>query len=261
MNLKERFDVLLSVPYIQLEEQDASYYVSDIYNGGTVDIFFEWSNGKRDWINNFDFPAKPYRNGKRDWINNFDFPAKPYRDMKNLWFCHRGFLRVWKVIEPHVADIIMNPEIKNINIAGYSHGAAIAQLCYEYVRFNRPDIRLTGVGYGAPRIIWGFPKKAVRERFSGFVVVRNGNDIVTHLPPAIFGFRHLKEMVRINIGPSVRPIRDHYPEQYRENLVVFNWLENNENTIITRKAIEASYNLERFIFGGDDHGDDNDDTE
>ena len=168
---------------------------SVVRHGDALNIFFEWSDGATDWI------------------NNFTFPAKPYRDMKNLWFCHSGFLKVGKAIEPHIAKDICDPTVKKIDIVGYSHGGAVAQLCYEYVKFNRPDVEVTGVGFGAPRVFWGFAKKAVIDRLNGFVVVRNGNDIVTHLPPVLFGFRHVGEVKKI--GKSAGLIKDHYPESYK----------------------------------------------
>ena len=174
-------------------EADGSYYAE--VKGDTLNLYFEGSNSVTDWIHNFYFPAKPYRH-----MND------------GVWFCHRGFLKVWKSIEPRVKDNILDPNIKTINIVGYSHGAAIAQLCYEYVRFNRPDISLSGVGFGAPRVVWGFLIKRVRERFRGFVAVRNGNDIVTHLPPAILGFRHICKVKKI--GKSVGLIQDHFPKNY-----------------------------------------------
>ena len=181
--------------YIHVEN-DGSYYVVKIE--GHLCIYFEWSNGKEDWK------------------NNFNFPAKPYREMKNLWFCHRGFLKVWKSIEPYITNDILDPEVRYIHVVGYSHGGAIAQLCYEYVKFHRPDVKVYGVGYGAPRVVWGWASKAVKERFKGFEVVRNGNDIVTHLPPAVFGFRHLCDVIKI--GTNVGPIKDHYPQRYAEAL-------------------------------------------
>lgn len=155
-------------------------------------------------------------NGHVDWKNNFDFPAKPYRDMKNMWFCHRGFLKVWKSIEAHICEDIMDLSIEEIEIVGYSHGGAIAQLCYEYVKFNRPDVKASGYGFGAPRVFWGFARKAVRERFKGFVVVRNGKDIVTHVPPVLFGFRHICDVKKI--GESLGLIRDHYQDRYISGL-------------------------------------------
>lgn len=179
-------------------DNDGSYFVEK--NGDTLDVYFEWSNGLIDWL------------------HNFYFPAKPYRDMKNLWFCHRGFLKVWKSIEPHIICDLMDPDIKTINIVGYSHGAAIAQLCYEYVKFYRPDISVSGIGFGAPRVFWGFARKAVRERFKGFVVVRNGCDIVTHLPPVFFGFRHICDVVKLKHGKSKGLIEDHLEQNYRESL-------------------------------------------
>lgn len=194
-NLVGLFNVVLNAPYIDCEE-DGSYYVC--IRDNAADIYFEPSNGKRDWK------------------NNFDFPAKPYRDMKNLWFCHRGFLKVWKAIEPHIKDIILDPEIQVINIAGYSHGAAIAQLCYEYVKFNRPDVVVTGYGFGAPRVFWGFARKNVKERFEGFVVIRNGCDLVTHVPPVLFGFRHICDVYKV--GEHKTLIKDHYPSNYLEGL-------------------------------------------
>lgn len=186
----------LESSYIHVKNE-ASYCFER--RGNTLDIYFEWSNGTLDWI------------------HNFYFPAKPYRRMKSVWFCHRGFLKVWKSIEPHISTAILDGSIKEINIVGYSHGGAIAQLCYEYVKFNRPDVEVTGVGFGAPRVFWGIALRGVKTRFKGFKVIRNGRDIVTHLPPVIFGFRHICEVVKVG-AESKGLIDDHRPNNYIESL-------------------------------------------
>lgn len=161
-------------------------------------MYFEWSNGVEDWL------------------NNFNFPAKPYRDMENLWFAHRGFLKVWKSIEPYVAERINDKSIKRFEVVGYSHGAAVALLCFEYVRYNRPDAEAIGVGFGSPRVVFGAMRRNVRKRFEGFTVVRNGKDIVTRMPPAILGFRHAGKLLKIGCPKGL--IKDHYPENYKSAL-------------------------------------------
>ena len=199
---------------------DASFIT--FKEGDVLYIFFEKSNGKIDWIHNFKFLA---------------VPTKPYKDMdKGGWFCHRGFLKVWKTIEKYIKDDIMNPEINEIEIVGYSHGGAIAQLCYEYVKYNRPDVQALGWGFGAPRVYWGKVNKEVLKRFEGFFIIRNGKDAVTHLPPKIFGYRDVCKIINVghhwnllNFKRSIirkglfgaikdsdcfGSIKDHYPERY-----------------------------------------------
>lgn len=193
--MKNKFNDCLRAKYINVEN-DGSYAVKR--DGEKLTIYFEGSNGLTDW-----------------W-NNFQFPAKPYRNMENLWFCHRGFLKVWKSIEPYVASDILDVSITTIEVIGYSHGGAMAQLCYEYIKFNRPDVKVTGFGFGSPRVMWGFACKAVMDRFAGFVIVRNGRDIVTHLPPVFLGFRHVTTVT--NVGDSKGPILDHFPSRYRKAL-------------------------------------------
>lgn len=195
--MTELFKRCLNAKYTTVSE--GGDYAVEI-NGDTLSLLFEKSDGREDWINNFDFPAKPYKN------------------MEQSWYCHRGFLKVWKAIEPHVADHIMNPEIRKIEIIGYSHGAAIALLCYEYCIFNRPDAEVRGVGFGCPRVFWGAVPKEVKARFENFQVIRNGIDIVTHVPPAVFGFRHISKIVLIGDGDSRGPIKDHYPSEYLKHL-------------------------------------------
>ena len=165
-------------------------------NGDTLKIFFEWSDGVEDWKSNLNFLAIPW---------------KPYKGMKRIWFCHRGFLKVWKAIEAYIAKYINDPTIKKIEIVGYSHGAAIALLCYEYCVFNRPDIDVEGAGFGCPRVFWGYIPKSVKERFNNFKVVWNGDDIVCHVPPVIFGFRHVGEIVKIG---QTNPVKDHFGTEY-----------------------------------------------
>lgn len=197
MNLYDAMTECLSTNYTQVENAGDFAIKRE---GNTLRLFFEWSDGKEDWK------------------NNFDFPVKPYRHMEHLWFCHRGFLKVWKSIEPYLESHIQDAEVSKIEIVGYSHGAAIALLCYEYCIFHRPDIYVQGVGFGCPRVFWGFVPELVKERFRNFTVVRNGNDIVTHVPPALFGFRHISKFIGIGQDQSVGLIDDHRPESYLKNL-------------------------------------------
>lgn len=198
-DLLSKFNECRRIAYLHTDK-DGSFAVKR--EGEKLTLFFEESNGRNDWINNFRFLA---------------VPTKPYKNMtEGVWFCHRGFDKVWKSIEPYIAKIIYETSITKVDIVGYSHGGAIAQLCYEYIKFNRPDIELSGVGFGAPRVLWGFAGKSVKERFKGFKVIRNGNDLVTHLPPVIFGFRHICEVVKV--GKSVGLIQDHTPKRYRKAL-------------------------------------------
>ena len=161
--------------------------------------------------------------GCEDWRNNFDFPAVPYRDMKHTWYCHRGFLRVWKSAEDAVADMITDPGIRHITVVGYSHGAALAVLAHEFVWYRRPDLRdhgLHGFGFGAPRVYFGSCFGCgLHNRWKNFTVVRCGGDLVTHLPPAVFGYRHVGNMLRV--GQRGGGIHDHRPEQYTEALRIF----------------------------------------
>lgn len=193
--MKNKFISCLNANYTTVENC-GDYAIKR--EGDTLKIFFEKSDGATDWK------------------NNFNFPVKPYRKMDYIWFCHRGFMKVWKSIEKYISPEICDLSVSKIDIIGYSHGAAVALLCYEYVKYNRPDVEVTGVGFGCPRVVWGFMRKSVKRRFEGFVVVRNGRDIVTHVPPVLFGFRHVGEVLKI--GKSEGQIKDHYPERYIEAL-------------------------------------------
>lgn len=202
--------------YVHVENR-ASYCMKQ--SGRTLTLLFQKSNGLTDWINNFDFLPRSQSNVYqccKAVLCGLSLPATPYRHMENSvrWKCHRGFLRVWKSIEPYVADTVRNPQVSSIRIIGYSHGAAIAQLCYEYVRFHRPDVCVVGYGFGAPRVVWGRPSQEVAERFEGFVAVRNGKDLVTYMPPRLVGFRHVGRLITLNRENSRGLIKDHYPEAY-----------------------------------------------
>lgn len=142
--------------------------------------------------------------------------------MPNRWYAHRRFLKVWKVIEDKLAAIIHDKQINEIIIAGYSHGAALALLCHEYCMFNRTDIKnkIRGYGFGCPRVVFGFLRKSVKKRFTGFFVIRNKKDIVTHLPPALLLFRHVSNLITIGSG-EWNCIDAHRPENYIESLQKF----------------------------------------
>lgn len=199
-NLLKLYNRVLNVGYTTIPGSEASFYFDVV--GKRLNIFFECSNGKVDWK------------------NNFDFPAKAYREMENKWYVHRGFLRVWKSAREYLKSKILNPNVNEIVITGYSHGAALALLCHEYCVFHRPEIKnnIRGYGFGCPRVVFGILGEAVRGRFKQFYVIRNCRDIVTHIPPKIFGFRHVGNMIHIGKDAKYGLIDSHRPENYLEQL-------------------------------------------
>lgn len=203
--MKELFDRCLNATYIHTAEGgDYAIEVED----GVIYLLFQWSNGAEDWK------------------NNFDFPARPYKRMSDVWYCHRGFLRVWKAmrdeIETKVAEIIeSNSFICSIRCIGYSHGAALALFATEDMSYLYSGVCLVrGVGFGCPRVVWGRVPKPVKDRLARFTAVRNIPDIVTHLPPALFGFRHTN-LLTIGERGKYSPIGAHYPQAYQRELQKF----------------------------------------
>ena len=111
-------------------------------------------------------------------------------------------------------------------IVGYSHGGALTALCHECVWFEREDLRqgdgIVGISFDGPRVYAGlWIKKELKERWRNFYVFRNHSDIVTHLPPVVFFFRHVGNKVRIGAGKNPGLIKAHYPERILESLEDF----------------------------------------
>lgn len=189
--------------------QEANYIRTDNFGdyaitieASTIYLLFEWSNGSEDWR------------------NNFDFPAVPYKRMESKWRCHRGFLRVWKSmrdeIDKQIAEILsQHPEIDTIICVGYSHGGALCLLAteeMEYLHGNKCTV--SGYGFGAPRVIWGIVPKDVKKRLANYHLVRNSGDIVTHVPPLLFGFRTIGKKDIIGKFCRYSPIKAHYASAY-----------------------------------------------
>ena len=193
--LRDLFLECLDKDY-QTVENAASFH-AEIENG-TLRLFFEPSNGEEDWI------------------NNLNFRVRPYDDMDPVWYCHAGFLKVFKSLLPYIMPHILDPQTRRAVITGYSHGGALAILCHEAMVFHRPELvrHVKTFAFGAPRVLFGTVPVAVRARFSELYLIQNAGDAVTHLPPALLGYRHVGHKILIGQKGAYSPIDAHRPESY-----------------------------------------------
>ena len=167
-----------------------------VFNGRVAEIYFQHSDGF--W----------------DWVSNFDFAVRPYKRMDSEWRCHRGFLRVFKAMRDEIAAIIgeavRDGRIDKAVCVGYSHGAPLALLAVEDLSFRFGDrISVCGFGFGAPRVIWGKLPEDVRERVSGFTAVNVAGDLVSNLPPKLFGFKDPDNVCILASKGDYGPIEAH----------------------------------------------------
>ncbi len=187
--------------------------------GNTLYLLFECSDGLEDWRNNFDFFTAVCK--------DIASPKLPYKEMKLRWRVHGGFLRVWKSIrdevEAKVAEAIQTyPEIAYITIVGYSHGAALAVLATEDMVYLYGDnYEVTGYGFGAPRVIWGYIPREIKERLNRFISIRNIPDLVTRVPPKWLLYRDAGTLIEIGEKGKYNCIKAHYASAYIEELEAF----------------------------------------
>lgn len=148
-----------------------------------------------------------------DWLNNFDFPVVAYRASEKPWFVHRGFKRVYKSGEQELLPQVL--DIRNPCIVGYSHGGPIAKFLHEayWWRHRRQPDTLT---FGDPRFCW-FPPEEIKGRFSKVVSFHATGDLVTHVPPLLFGYQHVGHVIKLGGFSLPSPWR-HTPTTYREVL-------------------------------------------
>ena len=196
MDLYWLFQKTLNICYTHVE--NSGDYATMRY-GNTLFIFLESSNGKEDWKNNLDFPIK-FKKRKGDIS----------------FRCHRGFLRVWESIKPYLQSEIMDTSVDKIVISGFSHGAGIAVFCYEYAWYHRADLRdsLEGYGFGGPRVLWGKNARRITHRWRNFMLIRNIDDLITHLPPKFLGYFHAGKLFEIGKKGKYNKIDAHRPENY-----------------------------------------------
>ncbi len=194
MRLSYLFEECLAAAYTRLGES-VDYAIRR--QGSALYLYFESSNGAADWRSNLDFPAVAYK-----------------RHGKTVFLAHRGFLEAWRIAEPTIADAVLDPTLLSVTVVGFSHGAALGVLAHEYVWYHRADLRprLTGVGFGCPRVIFGGGARRLAERWEGFTVVRNIDDLVTHLPPTFLGYRHVGKLLEIGERGRYSRIDAHRPE-------------------------------------------------
>ncbi len=208
-HLRGLFEMCLFADYVLVENAGNVALQRD---RDVLYVLFEKSSGAEDWENNLDFGAVTYSTGGADAV-------APYKNMEDGWYCHGGFLRVWQSVLPYINNALLSRSFREIITVGYSHGAALAVLCHEHIWYYRNDIRanIFGYGFGCPRVIWGKVARE-RERWKNFYVVRNFDDIVTHLPPRVFGFGHVGKLITVGGSGRYSRIDAHRAENYIKEL-------------------------------------------
>ena len=155
---------------------------------------------------------------KLDWIQNFMFGKVPYSNMKKKFFIHMGFIKKYKSVREDVLNRVREARargIKKIEIRGFSQGAALATIAHEDIlyHFNEPNTII----FGSPRVFGWWNKKLLNELLSGVTNVRNTRDLVTKIPPVLFGFkRYGKPEVKKGIYNIFKIVKNHL--SYRELL-------------------------------------------
>ncbi len=174
-----------------------------------------------EWVGSTLYLYLEHSNGIEDWLKNLDFPSAAYlRDGKAAFYAHRGFLSAHRTLEPILRGIALHPP-PEMRIVGYSHGGALAVLTHEYFFYHCPSLRprLLSYGFGAPRVLFGGNRAEMRARFENFTVVRNLNDLVTHLPPAALGYYHVGKMLTVGARGRYSPIAAHRKENILQELL------------------------------------------
>lgn len=154
---------------IKTKKHELNYKIER--NGNTLTLYFEDSNGKKDWKDNLFF---------------LPVFVKAYKKCLNHLIVHVGFKNEYHSgndqIMKELIDEYHNHQTDKVIIAGWSNGAAMSMLAAEDF-FFRTGIKPTVVNFGCPMVC--FDKLSAQYIKDCCEEVReycNNNDVVTKVP-------------------------------------------------------------------------------
>lgn len=185
----------------------------DVYWFKVFQSGFWWKQEENDLIIFFPETLKNLKEQKKfpwdlvDWLFNFLFIP--------IFGIHGGFLFQFLRLRKSMKTLIKSLNISKIIIVGYSQGAGVGLIASLYLAINRYDVK--GYGYAGPRVfgwIWWIISKIISLNWTR---IQYGGDVVTKLPPFIFGFVHLGNKIHMNkkFWPK---FKDHFPSAYENAL-------------------------------------------
>ena len=183
---------------ISTKRHELNYFIEKKRN--TLYLYFEDSNGTKDW---------------KDNLNFFPVFAKGYKKYKSHLIVHIGFKKEYHSgndqIMKELIDKIKKDDIKEVIISGWSNGAAMSTLAAEDL-FFRTGIKPTVITFGCPKVC--FDKKSakyIKSCCKDFKEYCNNNDIVTKVPPI---GRHIN---KIKVGDKFNLKKLFHPFEYHTN--------------------------------------------
>jgi len=199
-------DIFERLHFEDVKENGVQYFIGKNYRTGRLIIAFRGTDSFQDLCTDMRF-----------WKTKIPYESM---DKQSKIRVHSGFCEAYKhskvrdVIHQHVKGA------RDIYVTGHSYGAALAILCGLDLQYNFPDKYFEVVVFGCPRIGNRHFAKSYNRRVVKTVRFENGNDLVTKIPPAIFGFRHAG--IKIHIGfmriLGVYNLKEHDTQSYYQSL-------------------------------------------
>lgn len=169
--------------------------VVDYFDVGHVQGFFIRNKG---WDKTYLFLIGS--NEMIDWFHNFwfRFMRTPYKEKgtNRKIKVHSGFFNSYLLIRDLVHEKVREDE--NILVYGQSLGGALATFAALDIQYNFPEKEVACLTTGAPRVGNRYFQESYDRRVPTTIRIKYGADIVTQLPPLLFGFRHVGTQVHLN---------------------------------------------------------------
>ena len=166
--------------FINDEKTDVQCFIRKI--GNKLVVTFRGSDSLKDWITDFTFWKK----------------VVPYDDASPEIRVHTGFINAYK--SPGIREKIQNfvtDDIEKIRITGHSYGAALAVLCAVDLQYNFGDRDYEVALFGCPRVGNAAFKRSYNKRVFKTLRFEYEHDIITKVPFAILGYRHVGAKIKI----------------------------------------------------------------
>ena len=138
-----------------------------------------------------------------DWKTNMRFSKGFWPARKSFGRIHNGFNNAIKSIWPNIQKELIQLYTHNQSIwlTGHSLGGALTTLAAVSLKFQNPKIECNGIyTFGQPRLgdymfsmqfNFFFKRKCFR--------VVNNYDVITRIPPQLFGYRHVGTLIYFDI--------------------------------------------------------------